>query len=346
LRWLLALWVLAACERPPSARATHFAVRGRLAEPMGIAYRIDPRDGPIGAELFQATIERAMDVWESTGVVAFEPAPAGSTVHVTFTWQRGSHGSCTAFGTDTSLAHTGPVGPGAYVHFDADRAWSENGGPDRHSLFQTALHELGHVLGLDHSTDPAAVMYTGEAGERSRLTLSDRAGLASLYGGLEDGPGDVVLSASEDVPSLRRVAPPRASDYAVFDTDADGRDDVVVWRTDSEGHGAVMVYHFAPGPRLARTSGPLFGAVIPGASVYGGTTATGERVLLSVLEDRSFRVRRFDAAPWTEGAALIIPGVLADADGDGVLDSEPRPPGPRHGDLDGDGRVEELHRID
>jgi hypothetical protein len=350
MRWLFALGALAACEHPPSAQAAHFAVRGRLADPMGISYRIDPRDGPLDPELLRASIERAMEMWESTGVVAFEPAPPNGAAHVIFSWQRGLHGECAAFGTDTSLAHTGPVGPGTYVHFDSDRAWSENGGPDRHPLFQTALHELGHVLGLDHSADPAAVMYTGDAGERSRLTLSDRAGLASLYGGLEDGPGDLVLPGNEDVPALRRVAPARVSDCAIFDADGDGRDDVVVWRTDPEGHGMVMIYHFAPGPRLARTTGPLYGAVVPGAPVFGGTTAAGERVLLSVLQDGAYLARRFDASallgPWPEGQPLVLPEQVSDTDGDGMVDAPPREHAQRHGDLDGNGRVEELRRIE
>lgn len=48
----------------------------------------------------------------------------------------------------------------------------------------TLTHELGHVLGLDHSEDPDAVMYaTSRAGELSkrRLAEDDREGIHYLY---------------------------------------------------------------------------------------------------------------------------------------------------------------------
>ncbi|KHJ77743.1 Matrixin [Oesophagostomum dentatum] len=44
------------------------------------------------------------------------------------------------------------------LHFDADEDWSLNS-PTGVNLYQTAVHEIGHILGLEHSVDPRAVMY-------------------------------------------------------------------------------------------------------------------------------------------------------------------------------------------
>ncbi len=64
-------------------------------------------------------------------------------------------------------------------------------GPDEvavgHMDLQAVLtHEFGHVLGLAHSADPEAVMFTSTGTVRQRRpTMDDRTGLAAIYGGVE-----------------------------------------------------------------------------------------------------------------------------------------------------------------
>ena len=50
------------------------------------------------------------------------------------------------------------------------------------TLFQTALHEFGHALGLDHSSDPNAIMYPYLGPSDPNLNSSDIAGINALYG--------------------------------------------------------------------------------------------------------------------------------------------------------------------
>ncbi|VDM79776.1 unnamed protein product [Strongylus vulgaris] len=45
------------------------------------------------------------------------------------------------------------------LHFDADEDWSLNS-PTGVNLYQTAVHEIGHILGLEHSVDPRSVMFS------------------------------------------------------------------------------------------------------------------------------------------------------------------------------------------
>jgi hypothetical protein len=50
------------------------------------------------------------------------------------------------------------------------------------------LHELGHLLGLDHVSDPGEVMYPNNGFELTRLGPGDRAGLAALGAGRCSSP--------------------------------------------------------------------------------------------------------------------------------------------------------------
>ncbi len=49
-------------------------------------------------------------------------------------------------------------------------------------LYQVILHEVGHALGLNHSTDVNAVMYPSAGAANRGLDASDIAGIQSLYG--------------------------------------------------------------------------------------------------------------------------------------------------------------------
>lgn len=51
-----------------------------------------------------------------------------------------------------------------------------------HDLFSVLLHEFGHTLGLDHSTDRASPLYEDYRGVRTGLTAGDVARLQALYG--------------------------------------------------------------------------------------------------------------------------------------------------------------------
>jgi hypothetical protein len=57
-----------------------------------------------------------------------------------------------------------------------------NFGPGGKDLYTVALHEAGHVFGLDDSTDPNSALYGQYAGVHTGLTAQDIAGLQALYG--------------------------------------------------------------------------------------------------------------------------------------------------------------------
>jgi len=253
----LLVWIalVAACREQP-ARAC-FAVRGRWEGERAIAYRLDPAGGALRPAEFARSIRSALDEWAATGCATFRSARENETPALTFSWAGDAHGDCVPFGADPSVAHAGPVGPGTFVHFDSERAWTSS------TLRQAALHEIGHVLGLDHSPDETAVMYPEPSPARAHLAPSDLAGIHSLYGGGESAPGDLVVRGATGEVVLHAVAPVTSVDWAVLDTDEDGDAEIVTWRTDAAGHGAEMRYHFGPGPVLARACGPAYGQPTP-----------------------------------------------------------------------------------
>ncbi|MFO1076221.1 MAG: matrixin family metalloprotease [Planctomycetota bacterium] len=318
---------------PPGTQA-RFTIRGRLENPRRVSFRVEPAPSPLDGTAFARAVERAAATWNGTGVVAFVPAGEDERPTVTLGFRRGGHDRCPPFGTGVDVAHTGPVAPGTFVHFDAARTWSENGGGGAVALYDTAVHELGHVLGLDHSEADDAVM--GTAAQRPpALSGHDLTGLCSLYGGGDDGPGDLRIARDDAATAavLRRVAPAATTAFAVFDTDGDEDAEVLVWRTDRDGHGELMIYHFTRGPLLARTLGPFPGAVGPDARVSFAVGDDHERWLFVDFANGARTVRAFTA--------------------DGDLGQPRRQPSaaelaraatPTTGDLDGDGHVETVSR--
>ena len=345
----LAVLLLPACapdatvpagESEATAPPTHFTIRGRWHDVADIRYRAEQRGAPLPAEQFVAAVDRACQTWSRTGIVKLTRADEGERVDVTFAWRRGHHGAYEPFGTNATVAQAGPVGPGSFVHFDASREWkaAHDAPGDGYVVYGTALHELGHVLGLGHSAAEDAVMRTGVVRDIP-LSRSDVFALQTLYGGGEDRPGDllVVAAGAQVATSLRGVAPPDISGYAVFDADGDDRDDVLVWRTDRAGHGVLMIYHFADGAKVARTTGPFYGMVAPGAQTLALRTAAGDRLLLAVWDNGRRLARRFDSH------ALLQPHDAQIADE--VVHAAQATGNARQGDLDGDGRIEDVRRV-
>src|SRR5262249_38107077 len=56
------------------------------------------------------------------------------------------------------------------------------GGTGGNDLFSVALHEAGHALGLDGSSDPASAMFDSLSSPHTSLTAGDLDSIQALYG--------------------------------------------------------------------------------------------------------------------------------------------------------------------
>ncbi|KAJ6877760.1 hypothetical protein NC651_030494 [Populus alba x Populus x berolinensis] len=126
----------------------------------------------------------AFKKWSDVSQLTFQEASDGASANIVITFYSGDHGDGSPFdGPGKTLAHAFSPEDGR-LHFDAEEKWSANPAMDQFDLESVAVHEIGHLLGLDHSSDSNAVMYSGiPPGTKKRdLAQDDIDGINALYG--------------------------------------------------------------------------------------------------------------------------------------------------------------------
>ncbi|GEM_PF-2082561 len=135
----------------------------------------------------QEAVRQAAETWDAACGLRLDEVTGSADIEIS--WQSGSHGDGYPFdGPGNVLGHS--FFPLSYlgslagdVHLDNAETWVV-GNPTANyqvHLPTTVLHELGHALGLDHSSDPNALMWEEYVGVRG-LTQDDINGIQALYG--------------------------------------------------------------------------------------------------------------------------------------------------------------------
>ncbi|CAI9740581.1 metalloproteinase-16-like isoform X1 [Octopus vulgaris] len=132
-------------------------------------------------------LERAFEHWAKVSALSFTKITDVNVADIKMSFETRSHGDNNPFDERGNvLGHAFYPNSGNYqgsVHFDDDEAWTANTTEGTNLEF-VAVHELGHALGLAHSTNSKSVMapfYRGFVKEFN-LHPDDIYGIRSLYG--------------------------------------------------------------------------------------------------------------------------------------------------------------------
>lgn len=142
---------------------------------------------------YRALIRDAFQAWEDAVDIDFvELAPgADADVMLGFDQIDGAYGvvgeaaSRGSRTTETLFSMTE-----AEIRFDVDENWATDQSPARNEigLYQVALHEIGHIMGLNHTTDPNTIMYSSDISGLEGLTAGDIEGARLFYGAAATPP--------------------------------------------------------------------------------------------------------------------------------------------------------------
>lgn len=153
----------------------------------------------IKASEIRAALKPAFSVWSSAINVNFTETQDYEHANITIGFYYGDHGDGSPF-DDTVIAHANGPGRGAHIHFNAGFIFAVDFSSEKsdmaYDLESIALHEIGHVLGLGHSSIPEAVMWPSRSPRtiNVKLTLDDAYGAQLLYGSNPDFNLDSVTS--------------------------------------------------------------------------------------------------------------------------------------------------------
>ena len=132
------------------------------------------------ASQYRTLVRQAMDAWEAVAnidlVESTDAVGVGIRVGNRYIDGAAQPGQSSTVG-ETSFWSSGSRMTAAQVYFDTD-AYTGT------SFYQIAVHEIGHALGLDHSTVTNAVMYfqVNSANRSGQLSNDDVNGIQTLYG--------------------------------------------------------------------------------------------------------------------------------------------------------------------
>jgi hypothetical protein len=128
------------------------------------------------------SVARAFATWAGNTHFTFSQAQSYENADLKISFHKDDHGDGSPFdGPGGILAHAYRPSDGRF-HYDGDETWSVGANPGAYDLETVALHEIGHLLGLGHSSVEGAIMFpTIRPGVTQSLHGDDVQGIKALY---------------------------------------------------------------------------------------------------------------------------------------------------------------------
>ncbi|KAJ0042270.1 hypothetical protein Pint_19421 [Pistacia integerrima] len=127
-------------------------------------------------------VAKAFTTWAGNTHFKFTQTQNARNADITVSFHSGDHRDGSPFdGPGGILAHAYAPRDGRF-HYDADERWSVSATQGSIHLETVALHEIGHLLGLGHSSVEGAIMFPSiSAGVTKGLHGDDIRGIRALY---------------------------------------------------------------------------------------------------------------------------------------------------------------------
>ncbi|KAJ0042273.1 hypothetical protein Pint_19425 [Pistacia integerrima] len=127
-------------------------------------------------------VSKAFTTWAGNTHFRFSRSQDIGNADITISFHSGNHGDGSPFdGQGGVIAHAFAPDDGRFL-YDADERWSVGAAQGAFGLETVALHEIGHLLGLGHSSVEGAIMFPSiSAGVTKGLHGDDIQGIRALY---------------------------------------------------------------------------------------------------------------------------------------------------------------------
>jgi len=178
---------LRAGEEVPGVAA--FVASGGKWPTNTVTYRFVSGTDDLAGDTERDIVRQALGVWAAVTPLTFTEVSGTAAADILISWVSGDHGDGSPFdGPGHVLAHAffpPPINPHPGIagdtHFDDAETWATTHGGGNIDLLTVAIHEIGHALGLRHSTVSAAIMFPTYSGIKRTLDADDIQGMQSIY---------------------------------------------------------------------------------------------------------------------------------------------------------------------